>query len=95
MFINLCERRSVEFQCMIQNRAGIFSGKVKISMVSALAKVRSFIPADKAKDIDLKANQICIDLRPWMGNRNIQPWLETIQTALQERKLLSFAYAKL
>ena len=27
-----------------------------------------------------------------MGNRNIQSWLETIQTALQERKLLSFAY---
>lgn len=61
-------------------------------LLSALAKVRSFIPADKAKEIDLRANQICIDLSPWMGNRNIQPWLETIQTALQERRLLSFAY---
>ena len=61
-------------------------------LFSALAKVRSFIPADRAKDIDLKANQICIDLRPWMGNRNIQSNLETIQTALQESRLLSFAY---
>ena len=61
-------------------------------LLSALAKVRSFIPADKAKEIDLKANQICIDLRPWMGNRNIQSNLETIQTALQESRLLSFAY---
>jgi len=61
-------------------------------LVNALAKVKSFIPADKAKDIELKANQICIDLSPWMGNRNIQPYLEIIKTALQESKLLSFEY---
>ncbi len=62
-------------------------------LVNALAKVKSFIPADRAKDIELKANQIYIDLSPWMGNRNIQPYLEIIKTALQESKLLSFEYA--
>ncbi len=62
-------------------------------LVNALAKVRSFIPADRAKDIELKANQVYIDLSPWMGNRNIQPYLEIIKTALQESKLLSFEYA--
>jgi predicted DNA-binding transcriptional regulator YafY len=62
-------------------------------LVHALAKVKSFIPADQAKDITLKANQIFIDLSPWMGNRNIQAYVEIIKTALQERKLLSFAYA--
>ncbi len=62
-------------------------------LVHALAKVKSFIPADRAKDIELKANQIHIDLNPWMGNRNIQPYLEIIKTALQESKLLSFEYA--
>jgi predicted DNA-binding transcriptional regulator YafY len=62
-------------------------------LVNALAKVKSFIPADRAKDIEWKANQICIDLSPWMGNRNIQPYLETIQTALQESRLLAFEYA--
>ena len=62
-------------------------------LVNALAKVKSFIPADRAKDIELKANQINIDLSPWMGNRNIQPYLEIIKTALQESKLLSFEYA--
>lgn len=61
-------------------------------LVHALAKVKSFIPADRAKEIELKANQICIDLSPWVGNRNIQPYLETIQSALQENKLLSFEY---
>ncbi len=61
-------------------------------LVNALAKVKSFIPADRAKDIELKANQICIDLSAWIGNRNIQPYLEIIKTALQESRLLSFEY---
>ena len=61
-------------------------------LVNALAKVKSFIPADRAKEIELKANQISIDLSPWMGNRNIQPYLGMIQTALQDSKLLSFDY---
>jgi len=61
-------------------------------LVNALAKVKSFIPADRAKDIELRVNQIYIDLSPWMGNRNIQPYLEIIRTALQESKLLSFEY---
>ena len=61
-------------------------------LLNALTKVKSFIPADKAKDIELKANQIMIDLAPWMGNRNVQPSLETIRTAIQEHRLLSFDY---
>ncbi len=61
-------------------------------LVNALAKVKSFIPADRAKDIELKANQIVIDLSPWMGNRDIQPYLEMIKTALGESKLLTFEY---
>ena len=61
-------------------------------LVNALAKVRSFIPADAAKDIELKASQIYIDLSQWMGNSNIQPYLELIKAALQENKLLTFAY---
>ena len=61
-------------------------------LVNALAKVKSFIPAEKAKDIEIEANQILIDLSPWMGNRHIQPYLETIKAALQNRRLLSFEY---
>ncbi len=61
-------------------------------LIHALAKVKSFIPADRAEEIKLKANQIRIDLSAWMGNRNIQVYLEMIKTALQERRLLSFEY---
>lgn len=61
-------------------------------LVNALAKVKSFIPAEKAKDIEIKTNQICIDLSPWIGNQNIQPYLETIKAALKNCRLLSFEY---
>lgn len=61
-------------------------------LVNALAKVKSFIPADQAKAIELRANQFYIDLSPWMGNQDIQTNLEIIKTALQENKLLAFEY---
>lgn len=61
-------------------------------VVHALAKVKSFIPTERAKDIQLKADQISIDLSQWTGNRNIQPYLETIRSALQENRLLLFGY---
>lgn len=61
-------------------------------LINALAKVKSFIPANRAKEIELKVNQICIDVSPWMGNNNIQPYLEIMKIALQESKLLSFEY---
>ena len=61
-------------------------------LVNALAKIKSFIPANRAKDIEIKANQICIDLSAWSGNRNIQPYLQMIKSALEDCKLLSFEY---
>lgn len=61
-------------------------------LVGALAKVKSFIPAERAREIELKTSQLLIDLSPWTGNRNVQPYLETIKEAMQEQRLLSFDY---
>lgn len=73
----------------LSSLSGIVRGD---ELVNALAKVKSFIPADRVEDIELKVNQICIDLSPWTGNSNIQPNLEMIKSALQESKLLVFEY---
>jgi len=40
-------------------------------LVSALAKVKSFIPAERAKDLELITFQIYLDLSPWTGNVNL------------------------
>ncbi len=61
-------------------------------LVNALTKIKSFIPVDRQKDIELKTNQIQIDLTPWMGNKNIQANLEMLKIALREEKLCSFYY---
>ena len=61
-------------------------------LINAFEKVKSFIPAEKARDIEIKANQISIDPSPWIGRRNIQPYWEMIKMALQEHKLLCFEY---
>lgn len=61
-------------------------------LINALTKIKSFIPDEKVKDIEIKTNQICIDLSPWMGNRDLQTYLTIIQKALEESKLLTFEY---
>ena len=61
-------------------------------LANVLAKIKSFIPAGKVKDMEIKANQICIDFSPWSGNQNIRPYLQTIKAALEDSRLLSFVY---
>lgn len=61
----------------------------------ALAKVKSVIPAGKAKEVELKVRQICIDPSPWIRNCDIKPKFEKIQQALKESKPLAFDYAAL
>ncbi len=73
----------------LSSLSGIMRGD---ELVHALTKVRSFIPADRANEIALKANQIYIDLSPWMGSHNIQPYLEIIKSALHKNQLLLFDY---
>lgn len=62
------------------------------NLAHALSKVKSLIPTEQARNIEIKANQIRIDLDPWLGNGNIKRSLEIIKCALQESKLLSFTY---
>ena len=58
----------------------------------ALAKVRSLIPEEQARAIELKASQVCIDPRPWMGGGHIARHLDSIKEALQQSRLISFTY---
>ena len=84
---------SADLSAILMGLSGISTMIRGDELVNALAKVKSFIPAERAKDIELKANQIYIDLNPWTSDGNIQAYLEIIKTALQESKLLSFEYA--
>lgn len=84
---------SVEDLSAILTGLSGFSDAVRgASFANTLAKIKSFIPADKAKEVALRTNQIRIDLSPWMGNEQLPSYLETIKTALDGHRLLSFSY---
>jgi predicted DNA-binding transcriptional regulator YafY len=61
-------------------------------IINTLVKIRSLIPTEKADEIELKSNQILIDLQPWKGNPKLQSFLNMINEALQEQRLISFEY---
>lgn len=57
-----------------------------------LAKLKNLVPSEQAKEIEIKTNQILIDLTPWFEEANINHNLEIIKTAIDENRLLSFTY---
>lgn len=83
---------SADLSSILMGLSSLYNMMRGDELVHALAKIKSFIPADRAEDIELKANEISIDLSPWTYNSNIQPDLDIIKTALQEHRLLSFGY---
>jgi predicted DNA-binding transcriptional regulator YafY len=61
-------------------------------ITNTIAKIKGLIPEEHISDIELKSNQISIDLAPWIGNKDLQPNLEKIKIALEEKRLLAFEY---
>nr|WP_092073575.1 YafY family protein [Dendrosporobacter quercicolus]NSL48012.1 YafY family transcriptional regulator [Dendrosporobacter quercicolus DSM 1736]SDM63955.1 Predicted DNA-binding transcriptional regulator YafY, contains an HTH and WYL domains [Dendrosporobacter quercicolus] len=55
------------------------------------AKIKSLIPAGQADEIELRSNQISIDLQPWIGNGNLP--MALVKDALNRQVVLAFRYA--
>jgi predicted DNA-binding transcriptional regulator YafY len=77
----------------------IFTGLTGVSSLmrnaettNALVKIKSLFPPEQASEIELKANQISIDITPWFTDSTAETLIETLKSALTERKLLSFDY---
>jgi predicted DNA-binding transcriptional regulator YafY len=62
-------------------------------IVNTLAKVKGLVSEDQIREIELKSNQVTIDLTPWIGNKSLQPNLEKIKKALNEKSIISFDYS--
>lgn len=61
-------------------------------LIGTLEKVKSLLPKTRVKDIELKSNQITIDLTTWMGNKSFKSNIDKIKSALNDNKLLEFEY---
>jgi predicted DNA-binding transcriptional regulator YafY len=59
----------------------------------AMAKLKALIPKDKQNEIDELTNRIAIDLSSWQKDIIREGYLQTINLAIDERKILSFDYS--
>ncbi|QGU95382.1 WYL domain-containing protein [Clostridium bovifaecis] len=82
-----------DIAALLMGLGSISSTMTNDEIINALAKVKGLVPEEQIRDIELKSNQITIDLSPWVGNKNMQPNLEKIKTALNEKNLLAFKYS--
>lgn len=57
-----------------------------------LEKIKSLIPEERGKSIELTSKQLFIDMTPWSSKPYVSQCLQTIQKALEISQLLSFGY---
>lgn len=61
-------------------------------LVNTFAKVRGMIPEEEYKQLEMKANQIKIDLSPWYGKGVLPQILDTVRVALDTQRVIRFQY---
>lgn len=81
-----------DFISILMGLGSVSSMMTGDEIVNTLAKMKSLIPADKKKEIEVKSNQITIDLNPWMQNRNIQTKLGLLKKVIHSQKIITFDY---
>lgn len=62
-------------------------------VVGALAKIKGMIPEEQREAIELKASRITIDTSPWLGSPAYNEYVALLEMAMEEHKLVRFAYS--
>lgn len=83
---------TADITTLLMGLGSISSTMINEEISNATAKIKGLIPNEQIRDIELKLNQINIDLTQWIGNRALQPNLEKIKKALNETKVICFEY---
>lgn len=73
----------------ISNLPNLMKDKECINVVT---KLKNLIPEVKIETTNIQTEQLSIDYDPWMGVKNLDPYLKIIKVALQEKKLIFFDY---
>lgn len=73
--------------------SGVHSALDSKETKQAMSKLKAIIPKEKQNDIDELTNRIAIDLSPWQKDIIREGYLQTINSAIVERKILSFDYS--
>lgn len=73
--------------------SGVHSALDSEETKQAMSKLKAIIPKEKQNDIDELTRRIAIDLSPWKKDIIREGYLQTINSAIVERKILSFDYS--
>lgn len=57
-----------------------------------IEKLKTLVPNHLSNEIELKINQVMVDLTPWTNNQTLQPFLEIVKSAMDYQHLLQFDY---
>ncbi|MBU5484474.1 YafY family transcriptional regulator [Clostridium sp. MSJ-11] len=83
---------AADISTLLMGLASVSTTLSNKEIIGTLEKVKSLLPKEQFRDIELKSNQITIDLTTWMGNKSFKPSLGKIKKALNESKYLLFEY---
>lgn len=72
--------------------SGVHSALDSEETKQAMSKLKALIPKEKQIKIDELTNRIAIDLSPWQKDILREEYLQIINSAIVERKILSFDY---
>ncbi|GAA0757945.1 YafY family protein [Clostridium sartagoforme] len=73
--------------------SGMHSALDNSETKQVISKLKAIIPKEKENDIDEITRRITIDLSPWKKDIIREGYLQTINSAIVERKILSFDYS--
>lgn len=77
-----------DIQTILMGLSSVSTAISNKEVTGTMEKVKNLLPDPHT----LKANQITVDLTPWMGNKSFFSLIERIRQALSENKLLKFSY---
>lgn len=69
------------------------SGSLSTAQLNqTLEKIKSLIPEENYRSIELTSRQLYIDISPWMGNPLVTQALETVRKGLESERVILFDY---
>lgn len=77
---------------MLSTLSGINSTFEDTELNASIEKLRSLVPTDKSKDLDMQMEQIIIDLPVWGNTSKLKQMLKSIRLAISNENLLTIKY---
>jgi predicted DNA-binding transcriptional regulator YafY len=77
---------------LLRGLQGVSAVMSREELVNTTAKIQSLIPAEQANEIELRSNQVLLDLQPWKEHPKLQTYFSEIKEAVKNQQLISFEY---